>query len=652
MRLGIRPQALLLTLIPLASLLVMLALTGLLAEQTQQGVAATQRLADILQTSAQLSRTITAASISVQDYMKTKRAADLAPYETARVSLPVLARRFNDELRGSTILAPSATAYSRNLLLTMDLVTGYLQAYRRGGPDAARAFALTPAVRRLTTNYENSLLAFDQAVQPRTLLRVAALRTTLRRNEELLFICEIASFLLTVLVSLLFARRIVQRLGLLSENARRLADGTPTLPAGGNDEITELDRIYHQMADRIADAARAHEETLLELNRERDVTAVFQQALLPEIPAIPGLRIDTFYATPETTEIGGDWFDVFVLSDRLVGLSIGDVTGHGLRAAAVMGFVRQAIRIVARREHDPTAVMQEVNEILCADERGIIVTAFFGLFDRERGALVYTLAGHGAPLVATRGDGIAPLEGAGLLLGVDPTARFNRYERRLVPGDSLVLYTDGIVEADRNYLEGMRELEHAIASELQDPAPNIAAGIHQRVFRDRVPRDDSALLTLTVTELEPFAAPDAGPCWYFDARNEAVSRGVKRELLRALAKLGPEAPDLTVAEMVYGELLSNIVRHTPGPARVGFTVDDGRVVLRVADHGALLPSTVRIAGDGALPEFTSESGRGLFLVTAMCERITSEPTPDGKCITVVLPVAVDDASAAAALATS
>jgi len=268
--------------------------------------------------------------------------------------------------------------------------------------------------------------------------------------------------------------------------------------------------------------------------------------LLPEITPIAGLRLDTAYATPaEGAQIGGDWFDVFAISERLVGMSVGDVTGHGLRAAATMGFVRQAIRIVARLDTDPSAVMERVNHVVC-EESGSIVTAFFGVFDRERGTLAYALAGHGPPIVATADGAISLLAGEGLLLGLDGGTRFATHVIELAPGDGLVLYTDGIVEAERDYLKGMRDLERAVRAEFHDPSGNMADGIQRRIFNEASPRDDSAVLVLKIVELAPTGDQPRRE-WSFDARDQRTAWRVKRELLSTLAALGPLASQVARA---------------------------------------------------------------------------------------------------------
>jgi anti-sigma regulatory factor (Ser/Thr protein kinase) len=115
---------------------------------------------------------------------------------------------------------------------------------------------------------------------------------------------------------------------------------------------------------------------------------------------------------------------------------------------------------------------------------------------------------------------------------------------------------------------------------------------------------------------------------------------VKREFLSALESLGPNRPDLLAAEMVYGELISNVVRHTPGSARMQLGVDDGKVVLQVDDKGPLF-TTSENGARAKLPNGDLECGRGLYIIETLCERIEVEPIDGGKRTTVALPPATE-----------
>jgi len=635
MRFGIRPQAVLLAGVPLVFLLVVLGLAGLISKQTEQ----TSYVAEVVGQSQAMLDTVNAAKRGVRQSSGAKRPVDFGALAAARGQLSTQEGKLLDQVRGRPLLTKRAEDYARALDAAFTLLTGYARAVEAGDVAGAQRILKSPAGRRADAEVNATQKALSAAVRIDTFGSPAERRKALQALERELLVGTLAGIGLTVLVSFLFGVRIVRRLGVLGQNAQRLAAGLPTVPVGGGDEISELDAIYRSMADSIASSAIAHEQTLQELERERAVTARLQQTLLPEIPAIDGVTIHTAYTTPiESAQIGGDWFDVFALSERYVGLSVGDVTGHGLRAVTAMGFVRQAIRVVARLDDDPQTIVERVNRVLC-EEQASLASAFFGIYDRETGNLTYVLAGHGPPIVTSDTGELALLQGGGMLLGLDAGVRFTTYERRLAPGDTLVLYTDGIVEPERDYVKGMRDLEAAILGELAEPSANLAEGIQSRVFSQHPPRDDSALLVLRIGRLIS-ADESADPVWHFDARDQHVARTVKREFLSALESLGPNRPDLLAAEMVYGELISNVVRHTPGSARMQLGVDDGKVVLQVDDKGPLF-TTSENGARAKLPNGDLECGRGLYIIETLCERIEVEPIDGGKRTTVALPPATE-----------
>jgi serine phosphatase RsbU (regulator of sigma subunit)/anti-sigma regulatory factor (Ser/Thr protein kinase) len=633
LRFGIRPQAILLAGVPLAFLLLLLAVSVLLIRTTEEA----RRSNDLVAQSQGVAESVARASRAIQQFARSHASQDLADYATARDSARGELGALHRDVAGDRALGALAAAYSAGVEQNLAIYAAALDALRGPDPSAASRLLAAPSARLAALDLEHGQLAFEQAVQQTYRGAPGAHRARITLLERILFLSVSLGIVLTLAIMLLFGRNIVHRLAILGENARRLAEGAPALRVGGNDEISELDTVYRAMADRIQISTREHLQALEDLERERSMAAQLQETLLPEIPAIEGLQINTAYATPaEGTQIGGDWFDVFTLSDRLVGLSVGDVTGHGLRAVASMGFIRQAIRVVARLDANPASVLERVNRIVCAEQTSM-ASAFFGVYDRRDGTLRYSLAGHGPPLTVAAAGTLDLLDGGGMLIGLDPEVRFSVYERALVPGDALVLYTDGIVEAERDYFKGMLELEAAVRGELDDPSDNLAEGIQQRVFSQHPPRDDSALLVLKVAEL----VRDAGaqPVWYFDARDHRIARRVKRELLDALSELGPAQPDLGAAEIVYGELISNVVRYTPGPARLEFGLEGDSVVIHVDDHGR--PFTAgRAVGSIPPPAHNAESGRGLFIISALCSRVAVEPLGRGKRTTVELPVTV------------
>ncbi len=249
----------------------------------------------------------------------------------------------------------------------------------------------------------------------------------------------------------------------------------------------------------IEDQKRAEAEIRSAYERERRIATTLQQAFLSHnLPDVPGLRFDAVYRPAEhEAEVGGDWYDAIELDDGRIVVSIGDVAGHGLDAAVVMGNVRQAIRVVAQlTDHDPVMMLDAVDRNLRRESPGKIVTAFIGIVDPVARTLAFSSAGHPPPLLVANGR-IRPLSTRGLPLGLRDIARGTLDAVGLPRRGTLVLYTDGLIESTRDLDEGEARLREALDRADVDRVANPAQFIEARVLRDRA-RDDVAILTMTI----------------------------------------------------------------------------------------------------------------------------------------------------------
>lgn len=175
---------------------------------------------------------------------------------------------------------------------------------------------------------------------------------------------------------------------------------------------------------------------------------VLQRSLLPAAPpAIEGLDVAVRYL-PAEGDLGGDWYDVFTLPSGKTGIVLGDVEGHGLRAAVVMGRLRSALRAYALDHDDPAEVLQRLDRKLCHFEAEILATVVYAVTEPPFDQVVVCSAGHPAPLIAREGEASAELAdlSPGLLLGVAPEGQRESEKIALPPGTALALYTDGLVE--------------------------------------------------------------------------------------------------------------------------------------------------------------------------------------------------------------
>ena len=225
-----------------------------------------------------------------------------------------------------------------------------------------------------------------------------------------------------------------------------------------------------------------------------------QARLLP--PAPPGLPgYDLAGASLPSSEIGGDYFDYLPLVDGGLGLAIADVSGKGIPAALVMATFRVLLRIEAARGAGVAATASAVNRQLKETSGGrAFVTGFYGVLEPGRGRLVFANCGHPPPLLLRAAGGTDRLAPSGPLLGVFPDATFGEGEAVLAPGDTLVLYTDGVVEAlDAAEEEfGAERLAAAVRAAGGRPAAEVVTEVVRaaRAFAGRAELDDDCTLVV------------------------------------------------------------------------------------------------------------------------------------------------------------
>src|SRR5215216_3595365 len=218
-----------------------------------------------------------------------------------------------------------------------------------------------------------------------------------------------------------------------------------------SDDRKLLDDLAGQAAPalRVAQLVREQEAeavTRQRFEQELEVARLIQQNFLPkELPDLPGWQIAAYYRPAR--EVGGDFYDVIPLPDGRVGFVVGDVTDKGVPAALVMSATRSVLRASAQRLIEPGEVLERLNEHLCPDMPAkMFVTCLYGVLDPGTGHLRFANAGHDLPYVKTA-DGIVELRARGMPLGLMSGMRYEEKEATLEPGESVLLHSDGVVEA-------------------------------------------------------------------------------------------------------------------------------------------------------------------------------------------------------------
>ena len=352
---------------------------------------------------------------------------------------------------------------------------------------------------------------------------------------------------------------------------------------------------------------------------ERDLAVTLQRSLLPRaLPMGAGYRAAARYlAGAQGTQVGGDWYDVVEVGDALV-LVVGDVVGHGVQAAAVMGQLQATVRAYALDGHGPAAVLTRLDRVVQGVPDLHFTTCVVARLEPATGALLVCSAGHLPPVVTTPGGGALLLEvEPGLPLGVGGG---HYVDARLeLPDDAvLLLYTDGLVEdRDASLTDGLDRLVAALDAPVRS-ADEVCAQVLSALGRDAGTDDDTAVLAVhrCGAGMLEVRLPRTGP-----------SARLARRGVRSVA--AAHGLDGAAAELLVSELVGNAVRHSTAGG------DSDAVVLRVTveqdllrveldDCSEHLPGAPEDPGQGA------ESGRGLLLVAEMATSWGADAFAGGK----------------------
>ena len=254
------------------------------------------------------------------------------------------------------------------------------------------------------------------------------------------------------------------------------------------EQVRERERIEQE---RI----REHERIEQELLTARSI----QHAFLPrDLPTVSGWRFAPYYQPAR--DVGGDFYDFLPFEDGQLGIVIGDVSGKGIPAALLMATVHTMLRTAVQGTISPGAVLARVNELLAAEiPEGMFVTCFFALLDPASSRLCYANAGHEPPY-RQHNENTAELWATGMPLGMLPGSRYDEYETTLAPGDNLLFYSDGLVEAHNpaNEMFGFPRLQKILTEQTDGTSliDVLLSELQRFTGEEWEQEDDVTLLTL------------------------------------------------------------------------------------------------------------------------------------------------------------
>lgn len=377
-------------------------------------------------------------------------------------------------------------------------------------------------------------------------------------------------------------------------------------------------------------------------SRQRQVAECLQRTLLPSrLPE--SLRLTTtarYWPATGTSQVGGDWYDVVPLPGERMALVVGDVEGHSMESAAVMGQVRTAVAAYASEDHPPTTVIDRVGRLLATSGTELTVTCCVVVLDTGDGTAEVALAGHPNPLVRHADGRIGALEApANVPLGVAANGACQGREHRLEAGSVLMLYSNGLVGGDTTTPEARaRTLLGSGGATTGSDLEQLADRISADVSRPQQRRDDAVLL-MARFEGAGGAGSQAAP----RAGGMVIQRGDLQGARAARAFVDDRLhtwglPDLSDSlQLIASEVVTNALIHAGSDVDVRIRAFDDQVRLEVRDSRSNppVPSPLALSEED---NAEAEHGRGLLIVDALGGVWNSFPNGRGKNVVVDMPL--------------
>ncbi|MFD4501343.1 SpoIIE family protein phosphatase [Streptomyces sp. NPDC058457] len=401
---------------------------------------------------------------------------------------------------------------------------------------------------------------------------------------------------------------------------------------GRNRRTEPFDADDLWLAEQLAARTAAGMQGAARAQRQHTTTMTLQRSLLPQtLPEQAALDVATRYL-PSVSQagVGGDWFDVIPLSGTRVALVVGDVVGHGMRAAATMGRVRTAVRTLADVDLPPDELLSHLDDLvvhLSAEEAGadnaadtaggVGTTCLYGVYDPVTRRLCAARAGHPPPAVVTAGTVRFLDVPAGPPLGLGGLP-FESYETELPEGSLIALYTNGLLEPREHDIDDALDTMFAALARPARSLDSVCDRVLTSMLTHR-PDDDIALLVARTRALHA----DRVATWELPFDLAAVAEARKLATGQLAAWQLEEAAFIT--ELIVSEMVTNAFRYGRPPVRLRLIHDDHTLTCEVFDSSNTAPHMRRA-------HTYDEGGRGLLLVGQLTQRWGTRHAGTGKTV--------------------
>lgn len=402
-----------------------------------------------------------------------------------------------------------------------------------------------------------------------------------------------------------------------------------------SDDLRLLGNLATQAAPALRVAQLARQQQIEAAQRERmeqemRVARVIQQTLLPkQVPDLPGWKIAAYWQPARA--VSGDFYDFIYLPDGKIAIIEGDVTDKGVPAALVMATTRSVLRSVVERHSAPGDVLATANNLLCPDMPPMMfVTCLYALLDPVTGVVRYANAGHNVPYRRTV-DGIQEMRARGMPLGLMPDMPYEEKEVTLLPGENLVLYSDGLIEAHNTQGEmfGFPRLRSLLGipqcgEELINCMVNELS-----VFTGSGWDQEDDVTFVTLERLAPVALETAGMIAQFDISSQPGNeRQAMEQVAKLVASFNLQPARIERIKTAVSEATMNAMEHGNhyNPERdvhIQVLRSNEKLLVQVIDHGSgqEIKTPVEPDLDAKLAGLQSPRGWGLFLIKNMVDEM-------------------------------
>ena len=445
----------------------------------------------------------------------------------------------------------------------------------------------------------------------------------------------------------LVRKAIIKPLGALARFTQEITDTrvfeNRRIEIKTGDEIESLSDSFNFMLAELEDYIANLSQVTAEKERigaELDVARHIQASMLPCIfPAFPERHeFDIYASMTPAKEVGGDFYDFFLIDDDHLAMVMADVSGKGVPAALFMMISKTLIKSAAQSGLSPKAVLEKVNDQLCENnDAEMFVTVWLGILEISSGKMRCANAGHAYPAILRRGGEFELFKDKhGFVLAGMEGMRYREYELELSAGDRLFVYTDGVPEATaaNGELFGTERMVASLNRAKDEPCRALLELVHRDVdaFTGEAEQfDDITMLCLEMKAAEPeMKKVSMAPSLERIGEATAFFEDI-------LAAAGVEEKTVMQADVAVDEIFSNIARYSGATTvTLGCAVTDGEVVLRFSDNGRPYDPTARPDPDITLGIDEREAGGlGILMVKKLMDEVRYEYTDALNILTLV-----------------